>query len=187
MNSEKSLTNQESLELITKMIQTAKGNIKGNSFQFLLWGWVVVIGNIGQYLISIFTDYHYPYMIWLITIPAWIISFGYGFRKAKEAKVKTYGGSLVMWVWLSFLFSLILVIFSGQFGELIPSLILIMAGMCTFITGCIIKFKPLIFGASTFWIFAALILFLGYSYAPLISALAVFIGYLIPGYILKKS
>lgn len=187
MKQQEALTNQESLEIITKMIHTAKGNIKGNSFQFLLWGWVVALGNIGQYCIAELTSYQHPYMIWLITIPAWIISFGYGARKAKEARVKTYGNSLIMWVWLAFLFSLLILIFSGQFGELIPALILIIAGICTFITGCILKFKPLIFGGSSFWVFSAIILGTDYSYATLISAVAIVVGYLIPGYILKKS
>ncbi len=187
MDPEKSLTNQESLEIITKMIQTAKGNVKGNSFYFLLWGWVGALGNLGQYIIAEITDYPHPYMIWLIAIPAWIISFAYGYKKSKTAAVKTYGDYLVMWVWISFLFSIIIVIFSGPFMELIPTVILIMAGMCLFITGCIIKFKPLIYGASTFWIFSALILMLGSNYAPLLSAIAVFCGYLIPGYMLKRS
>ena len=169
------------------MIQTTKGNIKSNSFYVLLWGWVVVFGNFGHYFLDQFTSYEYPYIIWLITIPAWIISMIHGFKKSKEARVKTYGENLVMWVWLSFLFSYLIIVFSGQFAGSITVLILIMAGMCTFITGLILKFKPLIYGGSSFWIFSALILAVDYSYAPLISGLATFIGYLIPGYLLKKA
>jgi len=181
------MTSQESLEIITKMIQATKTNIKGSSFYLLLWGWVVVLGNLGQYIIGEWTTYPHPYIIWLITIPAWIFSFVHGYRKAKEAKVRTYGDDLIMWVWLSFLFGLLLFIFSGRFGELIPALILILAGTCAFITGCILKFKPLIYGGSSFWVFSAVILGIDYSYAPLVSAVAVTIGYLIPGYLLKKS
>ena len=181
------MSNQESLELITKMIQATKVNVKGNSFYLLLWGWVAVIGNIGQYIIAELTTYPYPYMIWWITVPAWVLSFIHGYKTSKLAKVKTYGGDLIKWVWLSFLFGTLLFIFSGRFGELIPALILILAGTCAFITGCILKFKPLIYGGSLFWVFSAVILGIDYSYAPLVSAIAVTTGYLIPGYLLKKS
>ncbi len=187
MKEGKSLTSEESLEIITKMIQNAKGNIKGNSFQFLLWGWVVLIGNLGQYIITEYTEYDYPYIIWLGTIPVWIISMMYGYRKSNKQRVTTYSDSLIMWIWLGFLFSLLIVIFSGRFAETIPSLILILAGLCAFMTGLIIKFKPLIYGASSFWVFAAIILAVDYTYAPLLSAIATFIGYLVPGYMLKKS
>ncbi|CAN0604135.1 unnamed protein product, partial [Ectocarpus sp. 12 AP-2014] len=64
MESEKTMTHQESLELITKMIQITKVNIKGGSFYFLLWGWVVVLANLGQYLIGELTSYPHPYIIW---------------------------------------------------------------------------------------------------------------------------
>lgn len=183
----KPLSNQESLEIITKMIQTAKGNIKGNSFYFLLWGWVAMTGNLGHYYLLVYTDYTYPFAIWLISIPAWIVSFAYGYRQSAVARVKTYSDSLIMWVWLGFSFCLVIVIFSGRFGETIPVLVLLFAGLATFITGCIIKFKPLIYGGASFWIFAAIAAALEPSHSLLISAVAVLVGYLIPGYKLKAA
>ncbi|MFS4417903.1 hypothetical protein [Maribacter sp. 2307ULW6-5] len=187
MKAKETLTSEQSLEIITQMIETTKGNVKGSSFHLLLWGWVVFIGNVGHYLIGELTSYPHPYIIWLITLPAWIFSYWYGYKKRKEARVKTFTDLLIMWVWLCFLFGFILFVFSGKFEALIPALILILAGTCTFITGCIIKFKPLIYGGSTFWIFSAIALAVDHSYAPLISAIAIAVGYLVPGYMLKRS
>ncbi len=185
-NDSSKMTHEQSLAIISEMIQQAKGNIKGSSFHFLLWGWVVVIGNLSHFYLMNHTNYDRPYMVWLITIPAWIISMIYGYKQGRSGGVSTYSGNLILWAWLAFTFSIIIVIFSGQFGSTIPALILLIAAFPTFITGMIIKFKPLIIGGSTFWVFATLA-FLFPMYSLLISALGILCGYLIPGYLLKKA
>lgn len=187
MKPQEKLSNEESLAIISQMIQTAKGNVKGSSFHFLLWGWVAAIGNLGHFYLIKYTTFEQPYMIWLISIPAWIISMLYGYRQSKDSKVRTYSDGLIMWVWLSFTFSIVIMIASGQFGELIPALILLFAGMAAFLTGLILKFRPLILGGSSFWIFAVISFMVSPLYSSLVSAVAVIVGYLIPGYILKKS
>ena len=187
MKEEKNLTTEESLKIITQMIVTAKGNIKGSSFHFLLWGWVVAIGNLGHFVLLQYTDIDKPYSIWLITIPAWIVSMLYGYRQSKDARVKTYSDNLILWIWLSFTFSAVIIIFSGKFGSTIPILMLLLAGMSTFMTGLILKFKPLIIGGSSFWIFAVVSFIVGPLYSLPISALAVIVGYLIPGYKLRNA
>ena len=64
------LTARESLDLIAAMIRQAKGNVQRNNFYFLLWGWVVVLANLGMYTLQI-VKYEHPYVVWVITIPAW--------------------------------------------------------------------------------------------------------------------
>ncbi|MEM6524318.1 MAG: hypothetical protein AAF693_11015, partial [Bacteroidota bacterium] len=113
--------------------------------------------------------------------------FTRGFRQAKKKTVKTYSDGLVMWVWLAFTFSILIIIFSGRFGALISPLILLIAGMATFMTGIILRFRPLIFGGSSFWIFAAIGFYVTPVHGLLVSALAIVVGYLIPGYLLKNS
>ena len=156
-------------------------------FYFLLWGWVAILGNIGHFYLMEYTDYSYPFAIWLISIPAWIISFIYGYHQSKKAKVKAYSDELIKWVWISFSFCLVIIVFSGRFGPTIPILVLLLAGMATFITGFIIKFKPLIYGGASFWAFAVMASVVTPSYSLLLSAIAVLVGYLIPGYKLKAA
>ena len=67
------LTAKESLDLITAMIHEAKGQVQRNNFFFLLWGWVVVLANLGMYALYQIA-YSRPYVVWLITIPAWIFT-----------------------------------------------------------------------------------------------------------------
>ena len=65
--------------------------------------------------------------------------------------------------------------------------ILLLAGFPTFVSGFIVKFRPLIFGGICFWIMALAVSFAGPSVAPLGMPLAVLTGYLIPGYLLKNK
>src|SRR5688572_27130532 len=83
------LSAQESLDIITRMIREAKGNVQQQGFHFLLWGWVIAIANLGMYLLAQL-DYSRPYIVWAITIPAWIISMYVGFRKGKLERKTTH-------------------------------------------------------------------------------------------------
>ena len=76
--SEKELSKEESLQLITEMIGQAKRNFaKGGSFYFLLWGFVVMTANLGHYILTAI-EFEHPYYVWSLTIPAAIISMVYG-------------------------------------------------------------------------------------------------------------
>lgn len=68
------LSARESLDIITVMIQEAKGNVQRVNFYFLLWGWVVTIAHLGMYILMQL-EYERPYVAWIITIPAWIATF----------------------------------------------------------------------------------------------------------------
>ncbi len=187
MKESNSLSREESLEIITQMIETAKGNIRGSSFYFLFWGWVVIAGNLGHFYLLEFTDVAYPYAVWLITIPAWIISMLYGYRQSAVEKVKTYSDTLIMWLWLSLTIGIVILIFSGKFYDFISPTILLFVALPTFMTGLILKFRPLIYGGSSFWIFSVIAFSVEPSYSLLVSAVAIAVGYLIPGYKLRSA
>lgn len=187
MNKETELTSEESLKIISKMIKTAQGNVREGSFYFLFWGWIVVIACLGHFYLDYFTDFKQPYMVWLVTIPGWVVTMIYAYKQSGKERVKTYSDSILMWVWLGFMFSILIIIFGGSyFNYRITVLIMIFAGFATFVSGIIIRFKPLIIGGSSFWILAPISLVAGIIYAPLLMALGIVAGYLIPGYMLKK-
>ncbi|MEQ9412223.1 MAG: hypothetical protein RIF39_00260, partial [Cyclobacteriaceae bacterium] len=80
------LSPDQSLDIIQSMISQAQGNIRKNSFYFILWGWVAVFANCGMYVMIKFTTIPNPQWIWLITIPAWIVSYIYGKRQGKKER-----------------------------------------------------------------------------------------------------
>ena len=175
---------EESLSIIHQMIRQTRGNMRGAGFHLILWGWVALLGNLGHYALWAFTDYAHPYIVWLISIPAWMVSMWYGRRKEERERVVNYSDRLIMWTWVALG---MLIIFSGQFAEMIPSMILIFAGMATFISGCIARYKPVIYGGSAFWVFAAIAMAVSPMNSLLVSAGAIMVGYLIPGYMLKNQ
>jgi len=183
---EKSLKPEESLQIIEQMIQKAKSNLHDSSFYFLLWGWVILIANLGEIVLRKFTDYQKPYMVWLIVIPGVIASVLYGAIKGKQSKVFSHLDRLNSLNWGVFLISYTLVlVFMKNFDYKIAPIIFLLAGNATFLTGVIIKFKPLILGGIVFWIGVLFLFILPKEYTSFVSPIIIIFGYLIPGYLLK--
>jgi len=154
-NEDKTLTRDESLSIITDMINKTRVNIRQSSFHLLFWGWLIFACSLLEYLLSRFTDYASPWYVWLFVIPGVFVSMIYGFMKGRRESVFTYATGLYAWTWIAFLLAAIVlyIIVWGSF-ELIAPLILTLAAVPAFISGVILKFRPLVIGAVTFWIFA---------------------------------
>jgi len=186
-NEEKMMTGEESLRIITEMINKTKFDIRQGSFYLLFWGWLIFACSMLEYLLRIFADITHSYYVWFLVIPGVFVSMIYGFVTGRKARVRTYTGTLYMWIWIGFLFTATaLFIIQSKRMDLVAPYILLIAGFPTFISGFLIKFKPLIAGGICFWIIALVIYFAGPSFYSLGTALAMLIGYLIPGYMLKN-
>lgn len=184
---EKQLTGEESLRIITDMINRAKTNVRQGSFHLLFWGWLILFCSLSEYLLLKFTSWASPWYIWYLVIPGALVSLIYGFVKGRREHVHTYADMIYMWTWIGFMFEAILlfIFLIGKY-ELIPSFILLIVGLPAFISGFIIKFRPLILGGISFWIFALVAHFIP-SFAPLAVPVAILTGYLIPGYLLRRK
>ena len=187
-NEEKSMTGEESFKIITEMINKTKVNIRQGSFHLLLWGWLIFACSLTEYLLWKFTDFTSPWYVWFFVIPGVFVSIIYGFTKGRQEKIVTYATMLYVWTWTGFLISSIVltIILWGEMEKFAP-LILTMAAIPAFISGFIIKFKPLIAGAATFWVFALAAHFGGSDISALAVPAAMLTGYLIPGYLLKRK
>lgn len=181
------LSNEESLKIITNMIYKTKVNINQSSFHLLFWGWLIFICSLSDFLISELTNYTHPYYVWFFVIPGVFVSMIYGFVSGRKAKFHTYADMLYMWTWFTFLITAVVLFFlqSSMMDSFAP-FILMLAGFPTFMSGIIIKFRPLIVGAISFWVLAIAGNFLGAPYVNMSVPLAMIIGYLIPGYVLRN-
>jgi hypothetical protein len=185
---EKQLSKDESLRLITEMISQAKHNFaKGGSFFFLLWGIVVCTANAGHYVMMKWHLFEKPQMIWMITIPAGIISIIYSVRMDQKALVKSHLDRMYGLIWIGvFICTVLLLTFIGNYSNINP-IILLFAGLGTFLSGCMLRFTPLILGGFALWIAAGVAFKLPMIDQYLIGAIGIFAGYLIPGYLLRKA
>jgi hypothetical protein len=187
-NDEKMMTGEESLRIITEMVNKTKVNIRQSSFHLLFWGWLIFACSLSEYLLWKFTDYATPYYVWFFVIPGVFVSFIYGFTTGRKAKVHTYAEKLYMWTWIGFFIAAIaLFVVQSSKMQFIAPYILILAGLPTFVSGFIIRFKPLIAGGICFWIMAIVVNFAGADIASLGMPVATLAGYLIPGYLLKNK
>ena len=184
---EKVLTGEESLKIITEMISKTKVSISQGSFHLLFWGWLILVCSLSEYLLYKFTDFANPWYVWLFVIPGVFVSMAYGFIKGRKEQVLTYATTLYVWTWMAFMVSAIVlfVLLSDRMESVGPH-ILTIAAIPTFVSGFILKFRPLIVGGISFWIFALVGHFGGADLASLSMPVAMLTGYLIPGYMLRR-
>ncbi len=68
MPGEKMMTEKESMELITSMINKAKNNFSERGLLYILWGWVILFCCITSFIGDHFFHLTKIYFVWLIFI-----------------------------------------------------------------------------------------------------------------------
>lgn len=191
MENNDSFSEHESLQLIHKMISTAKHDISDNSFFYLLWGWLVFTASISNYILLSVLKYEHHYLPWAILMPlGGIVSGIYGSRLRSKEKVRTYVDEFMKYGLIAFLVSMFITLFSmGAAGgpQAVYPFIMILYGIWLFISGGALRFKPLMAGAVVNWIAACISFYLVFEYQLLVLAAAVLLGYIVPGHMLKAA
>jgi len=189
---EENLSGSQSLELIQSMINRARNQFSENGHLYLVWGWVVLICSVVEFILIRFLDYPHHYLVWMLTWLAVIYQFFYLYKNRKKEKVKTYTGEIVSYVWIVFVVLMFITVFISSFQHsnnsfrLISPFILALYGMPTFLSGKILRFPPLVIGGIGCWILALIALYIPYDFQILFFGLAVIIAWIIPGYLLRK-
>jgi hypothetical protein len=183
------LSAQQSLDLISSMISQAKGNVGRSSFYFLLWGWVIAFCNFGMYSIFKFTAYpNYAPAVWMLCIPAWIVSMIYGRNQDKARLVTTHIDKISMWLWISIGITIIPAwLFGSKINWMVNAVILMPIGAATFLSGIIVRFRPLLMGGILFWAAGIICYFVEPIDQYLVGGIAMILGYLVPGYMLRNQ
>lgn len=186
---DKQLTQEESLEIIKRMISTSRHNIKeGDSFMFLLWGYVVFAASIVNFILLHTTYSDNAYSGWLLIIIGIAGSVYYGIKEEKEQTVKTYVDTMLTYTWIAFSVCLAMVLIFGFKLKLnLYPVILLLYGIGLFISGGAYKFKPLIIGGIICWICSLIAFNVEFYYQLIILAFAVLAGYIIPGHLLNSK
>jgi hypothetical protein len=184
---QENLTAKQSLDIITHMIQQAQGNAQKHSFQFLLWGWTVVVANLGMFTL-IQLNYPMPYLVWAITIPVCGISIYAESRQRKEQHTFTHLDRVASWLWCAFGLCVFTIVFFGfKINFQTNPMILIVSTIPTLISGVMLRFRPLLVGGFLFWAFGIVGFLTPFEYQNLVGAVAILCGYIIPGYMLKRK
>lgn len=185
---EKELSSQDSLALITDMIRKAKREVAGDgSFQILLWGWTISICNLGHYALMK-AGVANSYLIWLLVIPTTVVSTVYGIRKGKKARVKTHLDIVISQLWIAVFVGIIIVLGFMNILEFNQNpVILILAALGMFVTGTLIRVNLVKLGGVILGVGAIIAFTLPVMDQYLVAGIAIILGYLVPGYYLKKN
>ncbi len=188
-NSQNEMTQAESMALIASMINKAKNRFSENGLLYLWWGWIVFACCTIQFIALYFFNEN----AWYVWLSTWVMAIFQIFiikKKRKTQEVRTYTEELNGFVWMVFficmMLSLFIVNYSGHYILTYP-ILLVMYGMPIFLSGIILKFKPLIFGSICCWLLSVIALFILPVFQLLLIAAAIAVGWIIPGYLLKKK
>jgi hypothetical protein len=185
---EKELSSKESIALISEMIGRAKKEAAGDgSFQLLLWGWVVALCDFGHFALDK-AGYEYPYYVWILIVPAVGWSFLHEFRKQRIARVRTHLDHVLGQLWIGVFMAMVIVLSSmAALNFRHTPVILLLAAVGVFTTGGIIKVNLVRWGGVILALSALLSFNLETSEQYLVGGIAMVLGYLVPGYYLKRN
>ena len=198
-----SLTPEESFDIINKAISNFKINYRENARVFLLWGWILTFASISNFVIlKILSNWEANSLKagnWelkgLFILGNWVVFCLIGFiilyfmvrKMKKEKRVFSHLDKFIDYLWwvaaASFVFATII---SFRMKIEPPMLMLLIAGIATTTTGLVIKFRPLIIGGMSFFVFSIAATFVTNEYLALLVGAALICGYLIPGYFLRS-
>ena len=189
-NDEVKLSESESLLLISSMINKAKNHYSENGLLYLLWGWLILVCCLIQFVSIHFFNYYKVYYAWYSTWILLIYQIYYFSKKRDYRNVRMYTGEIIGYVWIVFLISYALLvyilIYENAYSCICPVIISIF-GMPTFLSGIILKFKPLKVGGICCWILAFLSPFTHPDYQYLLMACGVALAWIIPGHLLRRK
>lgn len=182
---------EDSLNIIAQMISQAKNEYRDNGAGWLLWGWLLFVASSASAVLMHFEQTKYIPWLWNIMGILVLIYFIYECSISKNPKkVKTYVEGMLDKFGVGFFLSLITIIIAGIIARngFAFGYYFILYAFWMYVYGSAIHFKPLIIGAFVNWA-AAIIIFIvnDFKYGMIVSAIAVLIGYLIPGYMLRNQ
>ena len=196
LNPSESISEAEKLDLIHQMIKSARDEHSENGLGWIVWGIILFVASLGTYFML---EYQMAGSFWL-----WNIVFPIGLvlifisvirRKKRQGKRSlTYPQELLERMGIGFFASLLAMIaginlyFMASNGTTdieFWGFFYILYAFWMYIHGSALKFRPLIIGAVLNWIAGVAMFGIAeMKYEMLIGAIAILLGYLVPGYLL---
>jgi uncharacterized protein with PQ loop repeat len=189
------------------MINKAKNSFHDTGIGPMLWGSVIALCSIVTWCRLQF-GIKLPFDIWLLTLVAILPQIVITYREKKMRRARSYDDAAIDYIWLSFGISIFLVshiniVFISKLEEIYrtyqaatgkwpgfglnnysSSLMLLLYGFPTVITGAIMKFKPMLWGGIAGWVCCIISVYTPGRADMLLMAFSAIIMWLVPGLIL---
>ncbi len=182
----------EELQFIRKVIEETKQNVMHNGLDYIIWGVLVIIGMLLQYILVAGKMYFNYGWIWAALVPiGWIFSF-INKRNQKIKHPSTFAGKIIGAVWVSSGIVCSVIGFIGPASGVITvwaisPLICLVVGISYFVSGTIVGskwFRNISFG---WWVGGIIMLFVASHHQFLVMVLVMFLFQTIPGIALYKK
>ena len=147
-----------------------------------------MFGNLGHYVIAKYDLYPAPYVIWILTIPAAIISVWYSIRQKNLATSSSQIDKVYGHLWTAVFVAIVtLLVFMRELDYNHNAVILLFAGLGTYVSGRVLRFDPLIFGGAALWVSSLIAFNVSVLDSYLVAGIGIILGYLVPGYMLRNA
>jgi cell division protein FtsW (lipid II flippase) len=177
---------QDSLKLINEMIGKAKKSYITKGTASIVWGIIIFLCSIINWSEQHF-KYNFPFDIWLLTLVALILQVYFSIKENRSRQFVSYEGIVIQHTWIAFSASIFILSFylarHSQNGQS-ATLIMMLYGIPTYITGGVTKFKPMIFGGVFCWVASFISIYTSIEIDLLLIAVCGLFAWLIPGVIL---
>ncbi|HPR32637.1 MAG TPA: hypothetical protein PLK12_11090 [Prolixibacteraceae bacterium] len=185
---EKILSEKESLQLISKMIQNTQKNLENSDGRpFLIWGYTTVFVSLLVYFtVSQTGDHRFNYFWFLIPLLGVLAMLFTRSKGDKERYVKTFLGNIILNIWVVVGIAALFVSV-GSFFVNIPvlGLMLLLMGMGTLLTGLTIRYKLIVVSGAVGMLLSALPFLIHRMEQILVFAVVFVIMMIVPGHVLR--
>ncbi len=185
---EENFSPQDSLKVIHSMLEKSKEDLSGNDIYFLMWGWLTFFCCTAQFLLIRVFEYPKHYLVWWLMIPGVVLTLILSVKQGKQKKVKTYVGETMgfLWTGMGISYFVLSMIISGiGWDKPIFPFFILLYGLGTFLSGCLLRFRPFIVGGILAWIIAMATVHMAYDFQILMGGAAILVSYIIPAYMLR--
>jgi hypothetical protein len=186
------LSHEQSLGIIEQMIAAAKNEHQEKGDGWLIWGWLLFIASTSSAACMLLNKTSIIGAIWTgMLFIGLAVGFVLSLRRKRTGMVTTYVQELLRKLGTGFFVSLFVMIASAYIlkSDVAFGYYYILYAFWMFIHGSAIRFRPLIVGAIINWIAALAIFYTSnnFLHTMIISSIAIFCGYLVPGYMLRRQ
>ncbi len=207
---ENKMTEQESLQLISQMINKAKNSYLDSGIGPILWGTVISVCSLVTFF-QIKYGFDLPFDIWLLTLIAIVPQIFIAVKQSRLRKVKGYDHKIIDYVWFCFGISIFLLIFINanvirqlnpvfqtyidlkgvkppfNYNSFDTSFFLLLYGIPTIITGACNNMRPMFYGGIACWVCCIISVYTKIEWDMLLTAIAATSAWLIPGIIIRNK
>lgn len=185
------MNEKDAILLIEEMISRTKEDLRDNGFFYYLWGWLVFISAILNLVMLHFELMEFHSWPWVVFMPlGGVVTIIASRKRQKEApKVETYVSHGMKVGMHAFSISLFIICFAmpmgNQWKAFYPT-IMVAYAVWLYISGGLLKFKPLMWGAALNWTMAlTAYVWVNHEVHLILIAIGVLGGFIVPGYMLK--